>query len=104
MRAIIELSARAFEALDSRKGARNVFDSSCRAGAHEILGVRVAEISRVVTSAAGRGPRTTRVDPRRRWCLPRVAGGKPLLCSGRRDASRRGLSYDQRKDRGILHL
>src|SRR6516225_612595 len=34
----------------------------------------------------------------------RVAGGKPLLRSGRRDASRRGLSYDQRKDRGTLHL
>src|SRR5215467_13783175 len=93
-----------FEALDIRKGARNVFDSSCKAGAHEILGVRVAEIPRVVTSAAGRAPRTARFDPRRRWSLPRVAGGKPLLRSSRRDACRGGLSSHQRKDRWLLHL
>src|SRR5262249_61458451 len=87
-----------------RKGARNVSDTSWKAGADGILGVRVAEIPRVVTRAARRGRRTARFDPRRRWCLPRVAGGKPLLRSGRRDACRGGLSFSQREDRGILHL
>src|SRR5262249_28371618 len=55
-------------------------------------------------SAAGRARRTARFHPRRRWCLPRVAGGKPLLRSGRRDACRGGLSSHLREDRGILHL
>ena len=69
-----------------------------------IPGVRVAEVPRVGTRAAGRARRTDRFHPRRRWCLPRGVGGKPVLRSGRRDASRRRLSYDQKKDRGILRL
>ena len=81
-------------------GERNVFDTSRGAGADRILGVGLQRFLARLPGLPG-VRRTDRFHPRRRWCLPRGAGGKPVLRSGRRDASRLGLSHDQRKDRGI---
>src|SRR5215510_5181043 len=86
------------------EGERNGFNSTCRDGADEVLGVRVAEISRVGTRGAGRAPRTARFHPRRWWCLPRGVGRKLVLRFSRCDAYRCWLPYDQRENRGILRL